>query len=72
MADISMCREDECPRREACWRYLAPPDKWQSYIKPEWGDHGCDLYWPLDDVLKELYSKKKTKPGRKTKAKKGS
>jgi len=32
MADITMCVNDKCERRETCYRYCAKPDAWhQSY-----------------------------------------
>jgi hypothetical protein len=32
MADITICRSDECLKKDSCYRYLAEPDeKWQSY-----------------------------------------
>jgi len=32
MPDISLCRNEECDRRESCYRFTAEPtDKYQSY-----------------------------------------
>lgn len=33
MPDISMCLNEECSRKLECWRYMAIPDSWQSYIE---------------------------------------
>lgn len=32
MADISMCANGECPRRQNCYRAMAKPSAWQSWI----------------------------------------
>ena len=33
MPDITMCAEDDCPRRHKCYRYMAKPNTpWQSYF----------------------------------------
>lgn len=51
MSDIAMCKQDECPRSEWCWRYNAPPDMYrQSYISPEFNDDGCDKFWDMDEL----------------------
>ena len=33
MPDISMCKTVECPRRKACYRYVAAPALRQSYTR---------------------------------------
>ena len=40
MADISMCHNDGCPRRNNCYRYTAPVNEhWQVYATfPDEGD----------------------------------
>jgi hypothetical protein len=33
MADISMCHGTNCPKRDECWRHVAPRSKhWQSFF----------------------------------------
>lgn len=33
MPDITMCKDDECPSAENCYRFIATPSKvWQSYF----------------------------------------
>ena len=31
MPDISMCKDDNCPARYTCYRYMAEPDTYQAY-----------------------------------------
>lgn len=50
MADIAMCEDKNCPKKEKCYRYMAKPSEyWQSYFgntpRKENGD--CDFYWKL-------------------------
>jgi len=37
MADISMCRGIDCPLKDKCYRFLAPPSRWQCYFHGESG-----------------------------------
>ena len=49
MPDIAMCGDDNCPSRLTCWRFIAPPDSYQSYMlfdRPEDGER-CADYWPV-------------------------
>lgn len=44
MADICMCRTEECPRKSTCHRYTANPSEIQSYfVDRAW--EGCEFYW---------------------------
>lgn len=47
--DISMCMNEECPKKYTCYRYTSKPDEMQSYfvdMKPdEKGD--CEYYWDV-------------------------
>ena len=39
--DISMCKDEECPRRNECYRFTATPDpRWQCYAGYKW-DGDC-------------------------------
>lgn len=50
MSDIAMCQGGECPVRENCWRYLAPTDRWQSYLgTPPFTEEGCDYFWDVNE-----------------------
>ena len=31
MPDITMCKTETCLKKDKCYRYIAPPDKLQSY-----------------------------------------
>lgn len=43
MPDISMCVNEECKRKETCYRYKAKPDKYmQAYGEFK---EPCDHYW---------------------------
>lgn len=33
MADISMCKYEQCPKKDTCYRYKAEPDHYQSYME---------------------------------------
>ena len=36
MADITMCGNKTCSKREDCYRFTAPPNEWiQSYFYPD-------------------------------------
>jgi len=38
MPDITICRNERCPRKMECYRYRAEPNgKWQSYAKFDGG-----------------------------------
>lgn len=47
MADIAMCKRRDCAKKNTCFRYLAFPDEYQSYIMIQKQDlsEGCDMYW---------------------------
>ena len=50
MPDITMCKAEECPLKEKCYRYIAKPSTYQSYFVgfPGKGEH-CTYYWPVDE-----------------------
>lgn len=33
MPDISMCSNEACERKKDCYRYVAIPSSWQSYMQ---------------------------------------
>ena len=46
MVDIAMCNRRDCERKYTCYRYLAFPDEFQTYLiidKPIIDD--CEYYW---------------------------
>lgn len=49
MPDISMCANEECPKRNECYRFTATPSPYrQSYAVfnvPNDSDR-CDNFWP--------------------------
>jgi hypothetical protein len=47
MADITMCLDHDCPRKDSCYRFIAPENPYrQSYFQksPRKGDEACDMY----------------------------
>lgn len=47
MPDITMCKGEECPLKETCYRYIATPTINQSYfVNPPFTKKGqCLYYW---------------------------
>jgi len=39
MCDLTLCKNDNCKKAQNCLRYLAKPDKYQSYFD---GKDDCD------------------------------
>lgn len=55
MPDISMCANQNCPKRNECYRYTATPNPLrQSYgdFLPKPGDDQCEYFWPNDTTVK--------------------
>lgn len=50
MPDAAMCSGDDCPVKENCWRYMAPPSHFQSYFAaPPCDEEGCDYFWDMNE-----------------------
>lgn len=52
MPDISMCKNKECPKATQCYRFMAVPNRYQSwadfqYVTTPDGTVDCEYYWPL-------------------------
>ena len=49
MTDISKCCGEGCKLRDTCFRYLAEPSEYQSYltIAPS-SDTECVMYWKCE------------------------
>jgi len=48
MADISMCKNQECKSKDNCHRFTAPANRhWQTYAEftPKKGEDKCDDFW---------------------------
>lgn len=48
MVDISMCDRRDCEDKNTCFRYLAFPDEYQSYLTvdiQEPNKRNCEMYW---------------------------
>ena len=52
-----MCKGDNCPIKDQCYRYRAVPAKhWQTYfIEPPMKEGKCEQFWKIDyrDRLQE-------------------
>ena len=45
MPDIAMCQENDCPKKDSCYRFRAIPENIQCYMQPESFDEtGCPDY----------------------------
>lgn len=53
--DISMCKNNTCPLRMTCYRFIAKPSEFmQSYGYFEWIENLnnvpiCDAYWEIEN-----------------------
>ena len=46
MADITKCRDKDCPVKEKCYRWTAEEDMMQSYfVESPRSDEGCEMFW---------------------------
>jgi hypothetical protein len=67
MPDITMCKGENCPKKDTCLRYTALPDKYgQSYflkspveVEFDGTKVKCDMYWgdssqQILDTLKKI------------------
>lgn len=61
MADITMCKDWDCPNQDNCWRLWAPPDlhkqayqdfkfDYEAYETSDNKNHGCDFYIAMDEL----------------------
>lgn len=50
MPDISMCKNDTCPLKNTCYRFIATPNEYvQQYDDFKYDEKsGCDYYWKID------------------------
>lgn len=50
MSDITMCKNENCPSKKWCYRFLAIPNPYfQSYgeFAPEEGEKECEMFWDI-------------------------
>ena len=46
MVDIAMCARRDCPDKHTCYRYLAFPDEYQTYLIIDTPIiENCEYYW---------------------------
>ena len=51
MPDISMCNGKKCPKKKQCYRYMAIPDRYQSYAMFEESclkDKKFENFWSIE------------------------
>lgn len=54
--DITMCFGEECPLKANCIRYVAKPEKYQSYfMKSSYNDRKCDCSKDCKDMYKKFF-----------------
>jgi len=63
MPDITMCKGDNCPLKDQCFRYTAKPSEYQSYLPKEpytleKNEFKCNMLWTKNNqsVLDQLNS----------------
>lgn len=51
MADIAKCKNEECPSKLNCIRYIIPASYIQTYgsFKVPEGEDKCEYYWPNEE-----------------------
>lgn len=50
MADITMCRGDNCEHRENCYRYTAPIDEFWQPVFTETPEKPCKFFWDNNEL----------------------
>lgn len=52
MPGISMCKGENCPIKEYCYRFKATPNQFaQAYFtEPPIKDNNCNYFWPENDI----------------------
>jgi hypothetical protein len=50
--DITKCYNTDCPQKESCFRFTAPPAEWQSFahFEPNETTGRCEHYWEVKEV----------------------
>ena len=46
--DITMCRDETCEKREKCYRYTAPVDRYWQSVFSEPPEKPCIHFWNND------------------------
>lgn len=55
MVDICMCKNEECPLKDSCYRYRAEASEWQTFfivsdkMKKDAQEKKCTAYWEVKD-----------------------
>jgi len=51
MADITMCRDGTCPKKEQCYRFTANKNEfWQSYFtESPRKSEDCEYFWEIGE-----------------------
>ena len=53
MTDITMCKGNNCPIKENCYRYLATQNKIHQsfFVKEPYNKETCEYYWENNKKL---------------------
>ena len=49
MADITMCRDEDCPKKDTCYRFTAIANEWRQayFMKSPRDKDKCNHYWQV-------------------------
>ena len=54
MPDITMCLTATCPKKDQCYRYIAKPDRFQSYSDfTEFCKKTDEFFWETNYKMRE-------------------
>ena len=59
MPDITMCTGKDCEKKKDCYRYMAPPSKYQSMSDFENREEDCQYFWEIDPAHKVIIPENK-------------
>jgi len=53
MPDIAMCKGDNCPLKEKCYRFIARPSEYGQtwFTEPPIKDGECDRFWDATKLI---------------------
>lgn len=50
MPDITKCNNDQCPKKDNCYRFTSPSNDYQSFIRFE--HENCEFYIANDETTR--------------------
>lgn len=50
MTDITMCKGDDCPKKETCYRYMAIPNEYRQayFMTIPYHNDDCNHFYPIE------------------------